>query len=64
MLEVQTVTFNINSLRWRYKQLFSKSNPYAGATNSYIKPPLRCWYIQLSCFLNQPTMLEVQTVAF
>jgi len=47
-LEVQTVTFYINSLRWRCKQLFSKSTRtlvvhcYAGSTT------LRWWYKQVA----------------
>ena len=40
---------------WRNKQLFSKSTPYAGGTNScFLNQPLRWWYT--------PT-LEVQPYA-
>jgi len=49
-LEVQTITFYFNSLRWWYKQLLSQSTPYAGGANS-------CFYI------NSLSMFEVQTVA-
>jgi len=43
-------------LRWRYKQLLSKSNTYTGDINSCIlKQPLRWWHIPtLEVQLLQP----------
>jgi len=76
MLEVQTVAFLKPSLRWRYKQLLSKSTPtlvahlYTGGTT------LSWWYKQLlhkstpyaggknSCFSKATPTLQVKTVAF
>jgi len=61
---------------WWYKQLLSKSIPYAGVTNScFLHQALHWWYIPTfdvqpyasgtnSCFLNNLFTLEVQTVAF
>jgi len=57
-LEVQTVAFYINFLRWRYKQLFSKStptlvvHPYAGGTTlrwCY----RRCWPLLLNISIRK-----------
>jgi len=78
-LEVQTVAFYINSLRWRYKQLLHKSTPYAGDKNScflYQLPTLevhpyaqgttlRWWYKQ-GCFKSTPFAggTNTETVAF
>ena len=45
-LQVQTVALQINSQRWRYKQLLSTSTPNARDTNSsFLNQPLRWWYI-------------------
>ena len=65
----------MNSLRWRYKQLFSKStltlvvHPYTRGTNScFINQLPTLEYdsvlvVQAGCFLNQLPVLKVQTAA-